>query len=147
MEIQLYKYAGSANVISKTLGTYKAINGYMSNDLEIDNPIIKLTTYTLDYNYIYIPILKRYYFIDDVTIDPNGVYILRLSIDVLMSFKDDILKCLVHVIETDTSNNFDVSQSQNETPLTYFNTVNLTNPFDFENKSTILIGLNTGTEV
>lgn len=143
MEIRLYKYTGSPNVISKTLNAYKSIDGYMSNDLDIDNPTIRLTSYTLDYNYVYIPVLKRYYYINDVTIDPNGVYILNLSIDVLMTFKDEILNSTILVTATNPN---DFNSSDYKTPIKLFDTISLTNPFTFDEKTIILIGLNSGVE-
>ena len=42
-------------------------------------------------NYAYIADYQRYYFVDSVTIGRNGMYIVQLSIDVLMTYRDDIM--------------------------------------------------------
>lgn len=41
-------------------------------------------------NYAYISDYNRYYFVDSVTVGRNGMYIVQLSIDVLMTYADGI---------------------------------------------------------
>lgn len=141
MEINLYKYTQDPNTVNKTLGNPYTVTGYMTNDLEIDSPTIKLTSYDLEYNYIYIPVLKRYYFIDGVRIDPNGIWHIQLSIDVLMTFKDEIEHAQITITKQKTNN---LDSAGYEKRLTKFKTVEVTNPFDFDEKVTLLIGLNKG---
>ena len=43
-----------------------------------------------NHNYAYIADYSRYYFVDSVTIGRNGMYIVQLSIDVLMTYADGI---------------------------------------------------------
>lgn len=144
MEIDLYQYQGNPNTINKNLSNPNVISGYMSNDLDIDSPTIKLASYELKYNYVYIPILHRYYFIDSVNIDPNGIWHIKLTLDVLKTFAEKIMTANVHVIEGE-SDQYDISQANTATPLKVFDTVSLTNPFTYDNKTTVLIALNTGT--
>ena len=145
MEIDLYQYLGNPNTINKTLSNPNVISGYMSNDLDIDSPTIKLASYELKYNYVYIPLLHRYYFIDDVNIDPNGIWHIKLTLDVLKTYASEIMSATVHVVEGE-SDQYDISQSNTATPLKVFDTVSLTNPFTYDNKTTVLIALNTGTQ-
>jgi hypothetical protein len=46
-----------------------------------------------DFNYVYIPNFNRYYFIDNIVSLRNAVWTLSLSVDVLMSFKEQIKEC------------------------------------------------------
>lgn len=46
-----------------------------------------------DFNYVYIPNFNRYYFIDNIVSLRNSVWTLSLSVDVLMSFKEQIKEC------------------------------------------------------
>lgn len=145
MEIELYQYQGNPNTINKTLTNPNVISGYMSNDLDIDSPTIKLASYELKYNYVFIPLLNRYYFIDAVRIDPNGIWHTKLTLDVLKTFADKIMTATVHVTEGE-SDQYEISQANTATPLKVFDTVSLTNPFTYDNKTTVLIALNTGTQ-
>lgn len=46
----------------------------------------------LDFNYAYIPQFRRYYYVASVGTGVNGLYVVSLSVDVLMSFKDYFLQ-------------------------------------------------------
>lgn len=68
------------------------------------NPIIDIVDKTGNnriplYNYAYIPEFKRYYFITDITYD-IGIWTLSLSIDVLASFRSDILNSTQYVLRS-----------------------------------------------
>lgn len=141
MEIKLYKYTGAPNIINKTLPTAQSKEGSFNDTFNIDNPTFKFTDFSLDYSYCYVESLMRYYWIDDITIDPNGFYIVQMSIDVLMTFKDKILSGTAHI----TQNIADSFNSDKQaTPQEIFNTIELNNPFDYNTGTIILIGLNTG---
>lgn len=93
MDIYLYNNNNPSNTINKTLTNEKHFNINFKDIADINNPTIKLTsTQLLMFNYCYIPDFERYYFINNISTTPNGVYILTLKCDVLESFKDDILQ-------------------------------------------------------
>jgi len=83
------------NVINKTLTSILEIDIILRKDFNIDKPVIFLTgsdydTY-LSFNYIHIPSLNRYYFIDSIEQVNNRVSKLNCTCDVLETFKSDIL--------------------------------------------------------
>ena len=43
-------------------------------------------------NYAYIPSLGRYYFVDDITMENDGILRFSMSVDVLMTYRTQILK-------------------------------------------------------
>ena len=94
MEIRFFVINESRNTINKNLGDYTStFLKLKSQDVDVINPI--LTLKFLEYpkfNYLYIPALSRHYFIDDIIIRTDKTYELRCSVDVLQSFKDDILR-------------------------------------------------------
>lgn len=94
MEIRFYIMSESRNTINKNLGDYTTtFLKLKSQDVDVINPT--LTLKFLEYpkfNYLHIPVLSRYYFIDDIFIRTDKTYELRCSVDVLQSFKDDILR-------------------------------------------------------
>ena len=52
--------------------------------------IVNATGAIANNNYAYIANYKRYYYVDSVTVGRNGMYIVQLSVDVLMSYADGI---------------------------------------------------------
>ena len=52
--------------------------------------IVNATGAIANNNYAYIPDYKRYYYVDSVTVGRNGMYIVQLSVDVLMTYVDGI---------------------------------------------------------
>lgn len=93
MKIYLYNTDSTNNTINKVLTdevefdiTFKA----SANSLR---PSVRLqTTDLIKSNYAYIPDFERYYFIRDTSIQPNSITNLELEVDVLESFKEDILQ-------------------------------------------------------
>lgn len=52
--------------------------------------IVNATGGIANNNYAYIADYNRYYYVDSVTIGRNGMYIVQLSVDVLMTYADGI---------------------------------------------------------
>ena len=76
------------------------------------NPIIELTASNAvkagvplaHVNYCYIHRFDRYYFIDDITFENDGLIELKLSVDVLMSYADSIYGSQQEVIRSEALN-------------------------------------------
>ena len=75
--------------------------------------MLKSETY-INFNYAYIPKFQRYYFVDDISVFPNKIYLLTLRCDVLTSFKDDILKSYARIVEQTNSNAYYDSNLKSE---------------------------------
>lgn len=93
MTLTLYRCNNHRNRIDKTLENGLDLTGTMKNSLDVDTISVDVAGYepvSFDYNYCYIPELKRYYFIGTPIVLPNGVITLPLECDVLMSFKSSI---------------------------------------------------------
>lgn len=95
MEISLYKYSGGSNVINKKLKELVYYEIKLKKSTDILNPLINIKSelhlIELNCNYAYINELNRYYFIDSINPYPNGIYRLQLRVDVLETYKGDIL--------------------------------------------------------
>lgn len=66
--------------------------GTLRNGCSITNPVLEININKVsNYNYCYIPKFNRYYYIDDIVSIKNNLWEFRMSVDVLMSFKEDIL--------------------------------------------------------
>lgn len=92
MLAKAYNTNSTNNAINKELVLVTDIDIKFKKEVNIYNPVIMLKyDDVIDFNYIHIPKLGRFYFIDDYEIFPNKIYMLNLKCDALMSFKDDIL--------------------------------------------------------
>lgn len=132
MEIKLYISSDETNKINKTLTNEIVLNGTIKDETSVINPIILIESDNLtQYNYCYIPLFKRYYFIKDITVVRNNLFRLFLDIDVLMSYKDDILNldCVVNKQENNSTpyinDNSRIYENRNFTSI-----VNYENGFD-----------------
>lgn len=93
MDMYLYNTKDDNNILNKSLIDEKHIQEIrLKQPVDIINPVIILKNdgFLLN-NYAFIPEFERYYFIENITNKSNNVYELLLKVDVLMSFKDDIL--------------------------------------------------------
>lgn len=98
MEVVFYYNLSDARCINKELVEGETFIGQMRDEVSIMNPIIRFDTdQIMRYNYAYIPELQRYYSIDDVTVFRQGVTDVTMSVDVLMSFRRDILNTIAVV--------------------------------------------------
>lgn len=120
MNAVLYKYNGLKNILNKEIKDgVNAICCFKQSE-SVTNPSLIFAlenTKILDYNYLYLQELKRYYFVDSIEIIKNNVFCFNLKEDVLMSFKDSILKseCIITKSENPNSDFVNCNISQNET--------------------------------
>lgn len=95
MEIDLYRVEEAENVISKKLINPTTQPLRLKRDVNILNPVITLREkdgFIFDgFNYCYIAELGRYYFINNVDRIHARIVSLSLEIDVLETYKDEIL--------------------------------------------------------
>ena len=90
MKLKIYNNNSNNNVINKNITLVNEIYFNFKSDNSILQPILILKNYTGG-NYCYIDDLKRYYFINDVRLLNGGLYELHLNIDVLMTYKNEIM--------------------------------------------------------
>lgn len=90
MLVKIYHNKSNNNVINKKIEEIQEISFNFKDNSDITNPILILQSYKTG-NYCYIPDLKRYYYIDRIELMSGGFYKLYLEIDVLMSYKTDLI--------------------------------------------------------
>lgn len=90
--LKLFKNSSENNDVSKTLTDEHKVTGYSRVVVDMLNPVIELAGIEVNsYNYCYVQELNRYYYIENINISPNGAYRLSMRIDVLMTYRDDIM--------------------------------------------------------
>lgn len=95
MDIQLYTNASDRKVLNKNITLIDTVDAKLKGPMSLRNPSFLLRLDEETYvNYCYIndgPFFGRYYYIDDIILNQNGLSEIRCSEDVLMSYKSDIL--------------------------------------------------------
>lgn len=102
MVANIYKTKSAPNVVNKVLTEVVAFEEVIfKEDISLLNPTIIIngvsnaSSYTIEdigtSNYFSIPKVNRYYFITDITMMSGGRVAITGKVDVLMSFKTDIL--------------------------------------------------------
>ena len=97
MDIILYNTTDDNRKLNKTLTAIKTIPVRLKDDTDIMRPVIELDAANLPpaANYCYIAAFGRYYYINQQGIKIGRDLVLTLSVDVLMSFKAQILASTV----------------------------------------------------
>lgn len=74
-----------------------------TSSLDILNPVIILgyKELYLQANYCYIPLLKRYYYINSVSLEIGKQITMGCSIDILMSYDSDIRNCTACIVRNE----------------------------------------------
>lgn len=118
MDILFYRYNGLQNKINKSLGESVTLQGNIDISSEVMNPIIRVSRsddvdFTfIKYNYLCINSgstatdfgnRPRYYFITDIKSIAKGIFLVYTKLDVLMTYKDEILNSTAD-IERSSSN-------------------------------------------
>lgn len=80
----------------------------LKSECDIVNPylLLKLDDVLFLSNYAYIPQFKRYYFITGIEILTKNLVGISLHVDVLESFKSDVLAGTVHITESSNADNY-----------------------------------------
>lgn len=96
--ITLYRNASEKNAINKVLTELTTLTGNLKAGTSIIDPVILIendlsssVSGTVLANYISVPMFARNYFITDIVSVSNSVVELHCHVDVLMSFKEQIL--------------------------------------------------------
>lgn len=90
MNVKIYNNKSNKNIVNKQIQLLKEIEFNFKDDSDVTNPVLILKNYVTG-NYCFIPDLNRYYYIDRIVLMVGGFFKLYLEIDVLMSYKDEIL--------------------------------------------------------
>lgn len=109
--VTLYHNADEHRVLNKRLSDEREFNIVLKEETSSLNPqIILQSDYDLStYNYAFINVTNRYYYCT-ITLMENGLFVINMEVDVLMSYKDGIknLIGLVERVENTDYKNMDI---------------------------------------
>ena len=92
--INLYVNNAEKNRVDKTdyLVSVGTLTGTLREECNLIAPSISIyMENVINFNYVYIPSFNRYYFVKDITSLVNNLWRVDLEVDVLMSYKTQIL--------------------------------------------------------
>lgn len=94
MQVDLMKNVSENNVIGKDVVVLSSVDAVLKRnvsglDIELDLHGVSIDTLNLA-NYLYIPTLKRYYYISNVRYDIGNIVTIMCHTDVLQTYADDI---------------------------------------------------------
>ena len=111
MLITFYLNQSAPNVIPKVKTKKFDKTGTLKNNTSVRNPVIQLKLADYDNarqcNYCYIQDFSRYYYIDDIRI-VNAIIEISMTVDVLESYKDDILNSTQLVARQENKKNYSI---------------------------------------
>lgn len=106
MILHLFTSTSDENVINKTLVKDDEIEIKFKRTNDIMKPDVLLRTGNpVNSNYAYLDKLNKYYFIDSIEQLTNGLYRLHMRIDVLETYKEDILNSYAVITEQEQNIN------------------------------------------
>lgn len=141
MEITFYKTSSERNRLNKSLTLIKSANVVVKGDMSLISPFIELN-YDADLigcNYCYISEWNRYYFIDDFVVSTGHIINLSCNVDVLMSFKDDILNQDVIISKQENVGNKYYDMQSYRTESRSFDTIHKFNGSEFTTHPTHIL--------
>lgn len=102
--IKLYSTDSDARVVNKNLTEIAATNIIPSAAFNILSPniVIAYNDNYISANYCYISALQRYYFIQSSELELGKRIILHCTVDVLMSYKTQLIECSATVIRSES---------------------------------------------
>lgn len=90
-QVKLFNTISDSNVIDKILTNDTIFNCVSRQPINILTPEIILEGENItNFNYAQIPELQRYYFITDINLIKSNVFNLKLRVDVLKTYQQDI---------------------------------------------------------
>lgn len=91
MNIKIGNFSSEKNSFPKAITWSLDLTGQLKNTSSIVNPTILVeATNPSAYNYLYIPIFNRYYFIDDCVSIRTGLWEISCKCDVLQTYSSQI---------------------------------------------------------
>ena len=106
IKIKTFIYDGKPNKVIKTLQENEEYTGVLNSTVNVLTPVVRFRTRTpVNFNYVYIDSLNRYYFVSEISQD-GDVCTVRLKVDVLFTYKDKILTSSATLTKGENVNNY-----------------------------------------
>lgn len=89
--LELYNVTNQPNELTKTLNNAVVVEGAFRGEIDSIDVIVEIESNTYEFNYVHIPSLNKYYFLQNIVHVNQKIIRMLLHCDVLMTYKTDIL--------------------------------------------------------
>lgn len=100
MEVTFYRFSKKVNSTALPTGSGRTFEVTLKAPTSVTAPVIVLHAVAFSYNYCYIPDFKRYYFVSSTRILKNHLIEYTLAVDVLATYRADILAARLYVLRS-----------------------------------------------
>ena len=116
IKIKTFNFDGKPNEVNKTLQENSEYTGLLNDSFNVLTPVVRLRTRTpVNFNYVYIDSLNRYYFVSEISQD-GDICTVRLEVDVLYTYQEKILSSRATLTKGENVNKY-VSNRSNVVDL------------------------------
>ena len=106
IKIKTFIYNGKPNEVNKILQANAEYMGVLNVTFDVLKPVIRFRTkMPVTFNYVFIESLNRYYFVSEIQQDAD-ICTVRLSVDVLFTYKDIILNSIATLTKGENGNKY-----------------------------------------
>ena len=98
MTVTLYKNTSDKRNLNKVISEIKSVSATAKGDINIISPTLIIQYFNTDFNYCYISELNRFYYVNSITLLTGQRMQINLSVDVLMTYKEEIKNLTVNVL-------------------------------------------------
>lgn len=94
-DIALYRNTSPVNKVDKSITLVATVSGVLRSGVTVTDPIVLVESQTpatiiSGVNYAYISELGRYYHVTGIASDANGLWLISMHVDVLMTYRTQI---------------------------------------------------------
>lgn len=128
VELQLFNNISDTNVVDKIISNKTIVNGDFRGAVDILKPTIGIIGEYYNFNYCYIPILYRYYYIESLIMERKNLTVIKCRVDVLKTYADDIKASMAVISKQKNYNpyfgNYEVESRTEQTKYVFNNPFN-----------------------
>ena len=141
--VTLHNYSGNKNTVNKQLDDGIDFNGEILEETNILYPVLTIrmgnSLQAYNFNYCEIPLFGRYYFIDSITFLSRVKARLKLSVDVLKSYENEILEASATVKQADEPDKYSSNREIIYNRKPNFGKIEFPNKKLFNDKGTMIM--------
>lgn len=138
--IETYLYAGHPNKVGKNLGVATGVmTGLFFDVFDTLNARLVLRLENVNFNYLFVRELGKYYFVENYNILENKKFELNLSLDVLETYKEVIKAATATITQRENANPYANNRSNTYDLRPFYNKINFSENAPFSDNGVMVM--------